>query len=168
METNSIQFPWSTLSAFMHKTFIINRYKEGSHGDYQSQDFINYSEGTSRHHPSSCGVAQQLAKFIRVHPTKSLVYSRVQLAEVRPDKQSWWCRAYCSIWIDVGHYTYGPQLSCVVMTGPLGLDLRDGANGQSAGPLLSEPFGSPRCQGLRGSQTLKSSLAHLNSIPNPV
>lgn len=63
----------------------------------------------------------------------------------------WWCHTYCSIWIDVGHYTYGLQLSCFVMTGPLGLDLRDRANRQSAGPLLSEPFGSLRCQGLRGS-----------------
>lgn len=53
----------------MHKTFIIKRYKEGSHGDYQSQDFINYSETISQHHPSSCGVRQQLAKFIGVNQT---------------------------------------------------------------------------------------------------
>lgn len=39
METNSIQFPWSTFSAFMHKTFVISRYKEGS----QNQRFTRRS-----------------------------------------------------------------------------------------------------------------------------
>lgn len=132
----------------MHKTFIINRYNKGSHGDYQSQDFINYSERNSST-PSFPAVA--VRSSLQSFSGYSREQSAVQLVEVEPDKQTDDARTYCSIWIDVGHYTYGLQLSCFVMTGPLGLDLGDGANGQSAGPLLSEPFGSLRCQGLRGS-----------------
>ncbi|KAI4805141.1 hypothetical protein KUCAC02_009771, partial [Chaenocephalus aceratus] len=51
--------------------------------------------------------------------------------------------------IDVGRSTYGLQLSCFVMTGPLGLDLRDGANVPPAGPpvfgmaYMSSGYGVP-------------------------
>lgn len=56
------------------------------------------------------------------------------------------------------------------MTGPLGLDLRDGANGQSAGCLLREPLRSPRCQEAERVTDPDGILgdAHLSASPKQV
>lgn len=75
------------------------------------------------------------------------LHIRVKSAAVKC-KYSWWrsgqinrlIMPYILFYMEyVGHYTSGLQLSSLVMTGPLGLDPGDTANGQSTGPLLFQP-----------------------------